>query len=107
VTSDQNREWPLAVLRRLRSSPAHFLGRNDVRTLEVYLAGYEQARRDLGASCGWAIFDEFYAWLSVTLANTTTLGWVGLVELEDSSEDNVRTFFRRFDEFLAATARSC
>jgi hypothetical protein len=96
-------DYLVAVLRRVAVSPGLYLGREDVRALELYVAGYRHAWADLGNPVErTTVLDEFYRWLSKRMRQTTTLGWWGLIEARDASDTNVRTFFTLFDEFLTA-----
>jgi hypothetical protein len=80
-----------------------YLGNNSVRTLETYVQGYVQARRDLGlpefGGEEEGLLDDFGKWLAVKMKSKRNFSWAGHVEIVDPSSNNVLTFFREFDDF--------
>ena len=83
------------------------LGDERVRSLSVYLAGYVQARIDLGAMSvdgHTPTLRTFYRFLAAKFQVRDNIGWEGVIEQQDGSDRNVRTFFRLFDEFLEVRA---
>jgi hypothetical protein len=91
----------LRCLAQVRVRPGMYLGDERVKTLAMFLCGYERALCDLGGSgMGAIVLTEFREWLSKELNESRSLGWSELIELEDASARNIYTFFRRFEQFL-------
>ena len=91
----------LRCLARVRVRPGMYIGDERARTLERFLVGYECCLSDVfRPGDGPDVLTEFREWLSQEMNETRSLGWYGLIELEDASDRNVYTFFKRFDEFL-------
>jgi hypothetical protein len=88
--------------------PGMYLGAEDVRTLDTFVAGYTQARSDLGLpeyGIGEErLLAEFHRWLERELGRRSNLGWHSLIEHADASEKNVHTFIKLFDRFLKEVA---
>jgi hypothetical protein len=79
-----------------------YLGATTVRALDVYLAGYLQARLDVGATGEDELLGRFAEWLRARPGSGSrpSLGWVGLIEEEDPSDRNIEAFVRGFERFL-------
>jgi hypothetical protein len=105
-----NEPWLFAFIQKIRTRPGMYLGSESVRTLETYLQGYIQARRDLGVpelpGDQNNVLDEFGVWLALKLKSKRNFGWAVHIELMDPSSANVHTFFREFQEFLNSTGRT-
>ncbi len=99
--------WVVDVLRSLYGHPGMWLGAEDVRALDNYLAGCERGRRDCGRDEDSSILFELRRWMVSEghvppELDKTSMGWVGFVEKLDPSPKNIYTFFRLFDEFLVS-----
>ena len=102
--------WLMPLLRTIAGRPGMFLGSEDVRALDVYLLGYQQARHDLGVpdllSDERVLWEHFNSWLVSRTGGSASLRWPTLVERIDPSSRNLRTFFRLLEEFLATRGQS-
>ena len=96
--------WLMPFLRRVSTRPGMYMGDESVKTLATYIQGYAQARIDLGApefaEAEAALLTDFTKWLARELSDPREVAWYTLIASEDPSEFNVRTFFRRFEQFL-------
>lgn len=99
--------WMLRLLRTIRTRPGAVLGSLSVRPLETYIQGYCQARADLGVgvlggsqeSNDLQLFSE---WMRRRHGlRNTNWGWLQFVEELDPSDQNIFTFYRLFEEYLA------
>lgn len=96
--------WLLPFLSLIRHRPGMFLGDESVRTLEVFIRGYIQARRDLELPAFAAeedgLLTSFEAWLSESLGDRKCVSWATFIEQLDPSGRNVISFMRYFEDFL-------
>ncbi len=113
MTNHQGEGWLLPFLATIRARPGMYLGDERVGTLRSFLAGYEQARADLGfvgmADSDVAILSRFDAWLEEKTRAHGSAGsarWPQLLHRIDASERNVQTFLKLFEEFLQSEGRS-
>ncbi len=105
--------WLLSHLATIRTLPGSFLGDERVETLRSYLAGYEQAREDLGlpryTKKESKILSDFDIWIAKRVGYELSWGssrWPQLIKEIDSSKKSAVTFFRVFEEFLQSNGTS-
>jgi hypothetical protein len=100
----EDKPWLLPLLRKFSRRPGAYLGGEDVRSLDLFLNAYSQAREDLGLPAFVpgedTLFKDFESWLSQRSGLSDTRGWWGLIERLDTTSNNIRTFLHLFDEFL-------
>lgn len=110
TTRDGRRSWLLPLLALMRPAPGQFLGDERLHSLEVYLVAYRQARADLSiermSPDDERVLADFGSWLASRDTELTDVSWPIYVQRVDGGPKNVRTFFRLFEEFLAASGRS-
>jgi hypothetical protein len=95
-------DWLLPFLACVRRRPGMFLGAQDVHTLATFIAAYSLSRQHQGLSSGTGLIDEFESWLLIRHDQVTTnLGWQGCIRTLDPSADNIFTFYRELEVFLA------
>jgi hypothetical protein len=101
--------WLVEFLRAMSRRPGAYLGSERVEALSLYLHAYTFARTDLGLPAFGVgeedILPKFEIWLEGHSGMHSTLGWKGLIERIDSSDQNIRTFIRLFDQFLREEIR--
>jgi hypothetical protein len=117
MVDDAQERWLLPMLARIRTRPGMYLCDERVESLDRYLAGYSQAREDVGqawmASADEAVWRGFEAWL-VTRADGGVPppslqywpSWARAVIQIDAGPSNVLTFFRLFEEYLNSIGES-
>jgi len=106
MPSTPEEPWLIRFLGLVRLRPGSYLGAEDVRSLYLFITAYTMARTDLGMpELGRGeelLLSDFQRWLEKKLGMSDTRGWHGLIERQDSGENNVFTFLRLFDEFLVS-----
>lgn len=97
----------LPLLGVLRRDPRRHLGATTAQALQLYLFAYGAARQDAGRDEGMSILGEFDAWMRKEHdAERGSMGWCTIIQWRlDPSDQNIGTFFERFDAFLRATHR--
>jgi hypothetical protein len=92
-----------------------YLGDEKVRTLATYIAGYVQAREDLGVppygDGEGELLSQFDDWLCERLKTDRIsaapgYAWPRYIEQADGSDKNVHTLIKLFEEFLAGKGKS-
>jgi hypothetical protein len=88
----------------------HLEAARSVRELDIFLLGYMKARDDLGlpeyGQDEADLPEEFQDWVCMKSGVDTRVGWVHCVELIDDSPNNLSTFVKLFEEFLATRGRA-
>lgn len=102
---DADDTWLLPFLAQIRQRPGMYLGHESARLLSHYLAGYCQARADLGLPVFGRDEPDHLARFRDWLARRhdhgrTTMGWCDMIEQLDPSDRNLGTFFREFEMYL-------
>lgn len=112
VPEDKTPNWLLPMLATIRTRPGNYLGAETTRALNLFRYGYEEARDDLGI-CGMSASDKewlakFGAWLALRAADSERddAEWSLQIYRLDSSEKDIHTFFKLFEEFLQTKGQS-
>lgn len=112
VPEDKSPSWLLAMLATIRMRPGSYLGAETIRALDLFTFGYEQAREELGL-CGQSQTDkecmaQFGEWLARRAGETDMemSRWTYQIYQLDSSEKDIHTFFKLFEEFLQTKGQS-
>ena len=96
-----------ALLREMSVRPESFTGARTARSVEVFLAGYSRARRDLGLpgipTSEAERWQKFQDWLKTKYSAKGTFGWCEVLE-RDHPADGASVFFRLLDEFPAQSS---
>lgn len=94
-----------ALLEKIRVRPAMYLGEKDLTRLEFLLDGYclREMEREPGYVHNNGFWDGFCRYVEGYYHVTTTQGWRRIIQFYSVSRaDAFDTFFRRYDEYLAA-----
>jgi|GEM_PF-1567995 len=112
VPEDKSPRWLLPMLATIRTRPGSYLGAETIRALDLFTFGYEQAREELGL-CGQSQTDkecmaQFGEWLARRAGETDMemSRWTYQIYQLDSSEKDIHTFFKLFEEFLQTKGQS-
>lgn len=102
-----NGPWLVETLRRLARAPGMWLRRQDARSLQTYLLGYEQARVDLqqpayASQAEAELLPGFYRWLENKYSVKDNRGWDYIVDdLCENKSDGASRFFTELDEYMS------
>jgi hypothetical protein len=112
VPEDKTPNWLLPMLATIRTRPGSYLGAETTRALNLFRYGYEEAREELGL-CGESQTDkecmaQFGEWLARRAGETDMemSRWTYQIYQLDSSEKDIHTFFKLFEEFLQTKGQS-
>ncbi|WOO39346.1 hypothetical protein [Rubellicoccus peritrichatus] len=104
----KNEPWLIEFIQHMSCRPGAYLGGESVTLFQAYLNGAITSRRKLGISVFTPeeehILVNFEKWMENKFEITDTRGWWGLIQKIDSSDKNIYTFIRLFDEFLEQDA---
>ncbi|MGB3650019.1 MAG: hypothetical protein WBA41_02265 [Rivularia sp. (in: cyanobacteria)] len=92
------------MLNRIKKRPAMYLGKNFIFSLQVFLAGYNGAKREMGLSPTEQEqeFEYFLNWIRKRFKIETNQSWASIILFYSADENKaLDTFFELFDEFLA------
>ena len=112
VPEDKTPNWLLPMLATIRTKPGIYIGAETTRALNLFRYGYEEARDDLGI-CGMSVSDKewlakFGEWLALRAPDSDRdeAEWSLQIYRLDSSEKNIHTFFKLFEEILQTKGQS-
>ena len=105
MSYDQHQPWLLSMISAVRTRPELYIpGPKTASNFQAFLAGYVQARLDLGLNAFTEeeelLLEQFTDWARKKSGGTSVMGFADCLELS-GSKDSMTRLFEEFETFLS------
>ena len=88
------------LINEIRKRPGLYLGKKSISLFGAFIHGYEECLRENEMTRDIRLHPDFYEFVLEKYPTTLSIGWVGIILGQSSSEEEAfDKFFELYDEF--------